>query len=148
MSIISYFNELVDKFKIRSWSEADKSNLFRVLLEVYHSDGVYSEDEQKDFTTRISGLGLDLDKIEAINFEHAINSLKSDTARMEIIYFWIASAVFSDEDYDKTERAFIDDTIVKYQLDGTKLKSTIKEIRDQKIDKAINSWYSQIERLF
>jgi len=56
---------------------------------------------------------------------------------MEIVHFWIAASLFSDDDYDKVEQTFIDQIIIKYGLNEKKLITNIKAIRDKKIDIAI-----------
>lgn len=49
MSIMEFFDELADKFQIRTWSETDRKRLFRILLEIYHVDGIFTDDERADF---------------------------------------------------------------------------------------------------
>lgn len=144
MNIVNFLKEQLDKFKFLKWTKSEKENLFRILLEIYNSDGIFTEDEKKDFKKRSFGLGIDEEKIKLINFEKAITELKNDITKMEVVYYWIASSLFSDEDYEKAERDFIDKIIAKYNLDGKKLKTIIKKIRDGKIVEEISKWSSEI----
>lgn len=147
MAILNHFEELVDKFKIRFWEKEEQLSLFRVLLEFYHADGVFSNHERADFKEKISGLGISEEDIE-IDFGNAIMLLKDDESKMALIHFWIASAIFADNDYDDQEKAFVDKLIQKYHLDGIELNRAIKEYRDSKMDEAIIAWYKDIEHLF
>ena len=148
MNIINYLDEWIDKFKILKWPKSDRENLFRILLEIYNSDGTYTEDERADFKRRSLGIGINEVEIKQIDFEKSINALKLDIPKMELVHFWIATSIFSDDDYDKVERAFLDKIIIKYGLNENKLRTIIKAIREKKIDKAIRQWYSEIENLF
>ncbi len=148
MSILNFFDELVDKFEILRWSESERKNLFRVLLEIYSSDEVFSNDEKIDFKRRAMGLNINTEEVEKLDFQKALFELNLDLKKIELLNFWIASSLFADNDYDKKEQEFINKIITKYQLDGQKLKAVIKKIRDQKIDIAIRQWYSEIECLF
>ena len=144
MNILNYFDEMIDKLKILTWSKSDKENLFRIIIEIYNSDGTYTDDEKKDFRRRTLGIGINEAELMLVDFENAINELKTDVHKMEIAYFWIASSLFSDEDYDKIEQKFIDQIIIKYMLDEIKFRTIIKTIRDKKIDNAISELFKDI----
>ena len=147
MNILNYFNEWIDKFKILKWPKSDRENLFRILLEIYNSDGTFSEDEKSDFKRRSFGVGINEEETKQVDFEKAISVLKLDNSKMELIHFWIATSLFADDDFDAIERTFIDNIISKYGLNEIKLRSIIKTIRDKKIDVAVNQWYLEIEPL-
>ena len=147
MGILRYYNEILKKFKIFSWSLEDQKYLFKVLLEVYKSDGSFSNNEQKDFENLLAGTGLKEDDLN-VDFQEALFKLKQDDKKMEIAHFWIAHALFADSDYDDQEQIFIDKIIGKYGLDAAKLQASIKIARDIEIDQAINTWYKDIEHMF
>ncbi|HNW89547.1 MAG TPA: hypothetical protein PKN48_07770 [Bacteroidales bacterium] len=148
MNIHNYLDEWVDKFKILKWAKSDRENLFRIILEIYNADGTYSEEEKSDFKRRSRGLGIDEEDIKHIDLQKAIAALKPDALKMELVHFWLASALFADEDFDKVEQSFIDGIITKYGLNEQRLREIIKTIQDKKIDHAIRHWYSEIEDLF
>lgn len=148
MNILNYLDEWVDKFKILRWAKTDRENLFRILLEIYNADGTYSEEEKADFKRRSQGIGIEEEEIKQIALQKAIDALKPDAPKMELVHFWIASALFADEDFDKVEQSFIDGIITKYSLNEQRLREIIKTIQDKKIDHAIRHWYSEIEDLF
>lgn len=147
MGILRYYNEILKKFKIFSWSLQDQKHLFRVLLEIYKSDGTFSNNERSDFENLLSGTGLKEDDLD-VDFQVALSELQKDDKKMEITRFWIAHALFADHDYDDQEQMFIDKIIDKYGLDGDKLRSSIKIARDIELDQAINDWYKDIENMF
>ncbi|HOY30766.1 MAG TPA: hypothetical protein PKW80_02695 [Bacteroidales bacterium] len=148
MNILNYLEEWGDKFKILGWAKADRENLFRILLEIYHADGAYSDEEKADFKRRSLGFGIEEKEISQIDFQKAIEALKTDVPKMEIVHFWIASTLFADDDFDKTEQSFLDGIITKYHLNEKRLTEIIKSIQQKKMDNAIRHWYSEIKELF
>lgn len=146
MKILDYFNEISDKFEIRQWPMRERVSLFRVLLEVYHSDGEFSENEREEFRSSMLGTGVSEDDI-SVDFSEAIAELKKDAKKMELVRFWVAAAIFDDDDYDKKEQAFIKEIIIKYDLNEQALKGTIRQLRDKKMDEAITDWYYSMDNL-
>ncbi len=143
MNILHYFDNLSEKFQIAQWKEADRNNLFRVILEVYHADEVYTESEKKDFNNLISGLGIEVEEIEKLEFQKALFRLKNDESKTKLLYYWIATALYSDKDFDDTEQEFVEKMVAKYELDNEKLTHHIKTIRDKKMEEVLNEWLNE-----
>ena len=144
MKILDYFNDIIDKFEIRQWPMPERVSLFRVLLEVYHSDGEFSENEREAFRSSMLGTGVSEDDV-SVDFSEAIAELKKDAKKMELVRFWVAASIFDDDDYDKKEQAFIKEIIIKYDLNEQALKGTIRQLRDKKMDEAITDWYYSMD---
>jgi len=140
MNILNYFDDIVEKFQIARWTNVDRNNLFRVVLEVYQIDGVFSESERDNFEGLIAGLKVEKEVVEAIDFQEALFALKSDEGKTDLLHFWIADALFADNDYDFQEQAFIDKIVQKYELKEAKLRNTIQRVRDEKFEAILESW--------
>ena len=97
MGILKYYNEIIQKFKIFSWSIQEQKYLFKVLSEIYRSDGSFSNNEKKDFEDLMAGTGLKADDLD-VEFQDALHYLQQDDKKMEITRFWIAHALFADKD--------------------------------------------------
>ena len=140
MNILEYFDDLVEKFKVITWGQEDRKKLFRVLQEIYEVDEVYSESERKEFANIIAGIDLDENEIKHMDFQKSLHALHSDESKREILYFWIATALYSDDDFDDREKAFVEKMIPKYELDEAKFRATLKDIRDKKTSDILESW--------
>ncbi len=140
MNILEYFDDLIEKFKIGTWKEEDRKKLFRVLQEVYEVDDVYSESERKEFANIVSGIDIDETEIKHMDFQESLHTLHSDESKRDILYFWIATALYSDDDFDDREKIFVEKIIPKYELDEAKFRAALKDIRDKKTSDILESW--------
>jgi len=140
MNILGFFDDLVEKFKIGTWADDEKKQLFRVLKEVYEADDVYSPSEKAEFANIISGIDLDTSELEHMDFQKSLYALNSDEDKREVLYFWIATALYSDDDFDDREKEFVEKIIPKYGLEEDKFKATLKKIRDKKTSDTISEW--------
>jgi len=120
----------IEKAKIRLWSKHYRKNLFRVLMEIYRSDEVFSDDEREDLKKRISGMGIKESEIDDIKFQDALFELKQNPSKMRIARHWIVKAIFADEDFDSHEREFVNKMIKKYALNENAIKEIIKKEQD------------------
>lgn len=100
------------------------------------------------FNRRLVGMDLSREEVQQADFVEAITAFEEDKQKMELVRFWVATALFTNKDYDQMEREFIDRIIPKYWLKEEELKAVIKNVRDKKIKKAIVEWYGNIEHLF
>ena len=58
----------------------------------------------------------DESRLASLSLEDAVNTLKADSDRMELVYMLIVDALFSDYDYDKIEQTFVDRLVRKHGL--------------------------------
>ena len=142
---MNYVKQIIEKIKIRKWPTHERNALFRIIYEIYNSDGDFNSKEKQDFNKRSFGLGIEIDEIKNLNFNKAIETLKRSSQKMKIVHFWIATSIFADDDYDKVEQAFVDTMISKYKLNESDLRSIIKTIRDKKIDEELRKMFPELD---
>jgi len=145
MNILNYFGNLSEKFQIARWKESERNNLFRVILEIYHADEVYTDAEKTEFNNLVAGLDINLDEIKELDFQKALFRLKGDESKTKLLYYWIATVLYSDKDFDDTEQAFVDKMVAKYELDSEKLGTTINKVRDKTMEEVLKEWLGNIK---
>jgi hypothetical protein len=129
--IMSFFK----KDELKNWSKEEKSSLLRIVYDVYNADNNFSELEEKEFRENLSKLKLSWkEDISGINLDTAMDILKKDPLKMEIVYSHIARGVYSDGLYDFKEQEYIKNLALKYDLSLSKLESSIVLEKKRRVD--------------
>ena len=129
--IMSFFK----KDELKNWSKEEKSSLLRIVYEVYNADHNFSEKEEIEFKEILSKLKLSWkEDISGINLDTAMEILKKDTQKMEIVYTYIARGVYSDGLYDFKEQEFIKKLALKYGLSLSKLENSIVSEKTKRVE--------------
>jgi len=124
------------KDELKDWSKEEKSCLFRIIYEVYNADQNFSELEVIEFKKNLSKLKLSWkEDISGINLDAAIELLKKDPQKMEIVYTYIARSVYSDGLYDFKEQEFIKNLAVRYELSLSKIEASIVSEKAKRLEK-------------
>jgi hypothetical protein len=136
------------------WGYEEKAALLSVVRAVYAADGRISEDERHQWTYLARCLGLtggpDLDTWTPMELGAAVAVLQP--ARLEVLYHWIAEAVYSDfaepeaADLDAAEVAVLDALVERHGLDRARLDAAVRASRDERLAAILASFEKQIER--
>jgi len=145
MRITRYFKEIMAEIIPQFWSQEEKEALLRIIYEIYTCDYTFSPYEVKDFKKKLNVLGCDMKRVKRLNLDEAIDILKKNKLKKELIYIIIAEAIFKDEDYDSIEREYIDRFVKKYDIPQDILNDKITRIRNEKFEKVLFEWYRQIK---
>ncbi len=131
MRAIKEFREkLVNRLAVLSWTGEERAALLRILWEIYHADGRFTPDEKADFESNASRLFCSRVEMEALELDDAFAILHDLPGRLEVVYFWIAGALFADGVLDPLEEDLLPQIVHKYCLDEKHLRERIQQAQE------------------
>ena len=145
MNLQYFFADVFENVVLKFWSQKEKVALLKIIFEIYHSDNVFTIDEANDFNERLEKLDVAINQIKQMNLHEAVSILQDDKLKEELVYIFLAQAVFKDEDFDGFEQEFINKFVAKYNISEEKLNHHIKRIRDKKLEAILSEWINEIE---
>ncbi len=145
MNLQYFFADVFENVVLKFWSQKEKVALLKIIYEIYHSDNAYTIDEANDFNKRLEKLDVDINQIKQVNLHEAVSILQDDKLKEELVYIFLAQAIFKDEDFDDFEQEFLNRFVEKYNISEETLNHHIKRIRDKKLDKILSDWINEIE---
>ena len=143
MNLINLFNHDHGHTISKSWDIADRIALGRILYEIYWIDGEFSGAEKQALKEKIKLLDIEQEQIDEICVDEALKRVTKDSLKMDLVYIWIADALFADDILKNSEIEFVNAIIEKYRLSEKKLQKRIHEIAMKKIEKVFNQWLKQ-----
>lgn len=139
MNLLSSFSQAIEERLVRFWPAEARRALARVLHEVYHADGKFSEEEQTEFDAFSSRLGTSASEIASLELGAALAVLEKDAKKRKVTYVWIAHALFADGSWNAEEKAFVARIIEKYKLAGAELRAEIKAVQSRKVEEGMKA---------
>ena len=144
MLLENLFEDVFENIILKFWSHEEKVALLKLLYEIYNSDHDFSEEEVQDFNKRLAALDVDMDQINKLSVDNAVEILQSDKLKHDLIYIVLAEAVFKDEDYDDIEKEYMKKFVEKYNIDENRLKEKMNESKNRKIEHIMRDWIEEI----
>ena len=144
MLLKNLFEDVFENIILKFWSHEEKVALLKLLYEIYNSDHDFSEEEVQDFNKRLAALDVDMDQINKLSVDNAVEILQSDKLKHDLIYIVLAEAVFKDEDYDDIEKEYMKKFVEKYNIDENRLKEKMNESKNRKIEHIMRDWIEEI----
>ena len=151
MGFVATVQERMNEVFAVFWSPGEKAALLRVLQEVYKADGVFSEDEQRQYEGFSGKLMSSSTMAYDLNLDQAFGLLRGDERKMSLVYSWMAEAVASERqgqletaDFDQAERDLIEQLVLAYDLDRDRLAAELKKTRQERLDEVMNAWAKEM----
>lgn len=144
MNIGEYFEELKQRVLLKFWKEEEKLALAKLMYEIYRVDGQFGPQETEHFHSFFDE--EDESRLSSLSLKDAVETLKSDPDKMDLVYILIIDALFADSDYDKVEQAFVDQLVDKYGLSKQKLTEEIAKQQNEILTEALENYIKNIEK--
>ena len=126
MSLAESFRTLFNKVRFATWTEEEQLALLRIVDDLYRADGHYAAEELEDFRQKLSISAVYQEDLEHMSPDKAMGILKEDTGKLDLAYTILAEAVYSDGRFVREEREYLDQLIIRYQLDGEQLEKRLR----------------------
>jgi uncharacterized tellurite resistance protein B-like protein len=139
MSLLTSLSRTLEERLVRLWTIDARRALTRVLYEVYHADGRFSDDERAEFDGLAARLGTSASEIAGVDLAASLKLLEGDPKKRRVTYSWIAHALFADGTWSAEEKTFIDQIIAKYGLVEAELRAEIKLVQSRKVEEGMKA---------
>ncbi len=126
MSLAESFRTFFNKVRFATWTEEEQLALLRIVDDLYRADGHYAAEELEDFRQKLSISAVYHEDLDHMSPEKAIGILKGDPGKLDLAYTILAEAVYSDGRFVREEREYLDQLIIRYQLDGEQLEKRLR----------------------
>ena len=126
MSLAESFQTLFNKVRFATWTEEEQLALLRIVDDLYRADGHYAAEELEDFRQKLSISAVYHEDLDHMSPDKAIGILKEDPGKLDLAYTILAEAVYSDGRFVREEREYLDQLIIRYQLDGEQLEKRLR----------------------
>ena len=126
MSLAESFRTLFNKVRFATWTEEEQLALLRILDDLYRADGHYAAEELEDFRQKLSISAVYHEDMDHMSPDKAIGILKEDPGKLDLAYTILAEAVYSDGRFVREEREYLDQLIIRYQLDREQLEKRLR----------------------
>ena len=112
--------------RFATWTEEEQLALLRIVDDLYRADGHYAAEELEDFRQKLSISAVYHEDLDHMSPDKAIGILKEDPGKLDLAYTILAEAVYSDGRFVREEREYLDQLIIRYQLDGEQLEKRLR----------------------
>ena len=129
MSLAESVRTLFNKVRFATWTEEEELALLRIVDDLYRADGHYAAEELEDFRQKLSISAVYHEALDHMSPDKAIGILKEDPGKLDLAYTILAEAVYSDGRFVREEREYLDQLIIRYQLDGEQLEKRLRRER-------------------
>ena len=129
MSLAESFRTLFNKVRFATWTEEEQLALLRIVDDLYRADGHYAAEELEDFRQKLSISAVYHEDLDHMSPDKAIGILKEDPGKLDLAYTILAEAVYSDGRFVREAREYLDQLIIRYQLDGEQLERRLRRER-------------------
>ena len=126
MSLAECFRTLFDKVRFGTWTEEEQLALLRIVDDLYRADGHYAAEELEDFRQKLSISAVHHEDLDHMSPDKAMGILKEDPGKLDLAYTILAEAVYSDGRFVREEREYLNQLIIRYQLDGEQLEKRLQ----------------------
>ena len=126
MSLAESFRTLFNKVRFATWTEEEQLALLRIVDDLYRVDGHYAAEELEDFRQKLSISAVYHEDLDHMSPDKAIGILKEDPSKLDLAYTILAEAVYSDGRFVREEREYLDQLIIRYQLDQEQLEKRLR----------------------
>jgi hypothetical protein len=126
MSLAESFRTLFNKVRFATWTEEEQLALLRIVDDLYRADGHYAAEELEDFRQKLSISAVYHEDLDHMSPDKAIGILKEDPGKLDLAYTILAEAVYSDGRFVREEREYLDQLIIRYQLDREQLEKRLR----------------------
>ena len=126
MSLAESFRTLFNKVRFATWTEEEQLALLRIVDDLYRADGHYAAEELEDFRQKLSISAVYHEDLDHMSPDKAIGILKEDPGKLDLAYTFLAEAVYSDGRFVREEREYLDQLIIRYQMDGEQLEKRLR----------------------
>lgn len=137
MSFVDELKKFYHTVQTWRWPGDAKVALLRVLYDLYQTDGEYSFWERGQLEQLARVLDTSLEKIETIDLDQAMTTLRADESRLDVLCYWMAAAVFADDYVRREEIAFICRLAERHKLPPEQLTARIQRQRARLITAGI-----------
>ena len=125
MSLTDFFQTLFNKVRFATWTEDEQLALLKIVDDLYRADGNYAAEELEDFRKKLSISAVYQEDLEHMSVDKAMVILKEDLGKLDLAYTILAEAVYSDGRFVREEREYLDQLIIRYQLDRAQLEKRL-----------------------
>ena len=126
MSLAESFRTIFNKVRFATWTEEEQLALLRIVDDLYRADGHYAAEELEDFRQKLSISAVYHEDLDHMSPDKAIGILKEDPGKLDLAYTILAEAVYSDGRFVREEREYLDQLIIRYQLDREQLEKRLR----------------------
>ena len=126
MSLAESFRTLFNKVRFATWTEEEQLALLRIVDDLYRADGHYAAEELEDFRQKLSISAVYHEDLDHMSPDKAIGILKEDPGKLDLAYTILAEAVYSDGRFVREEREYLNQLIIRYQLDREQLEKRLR----------------------
>ncbi len=126
MSLAESFRTLFNKVRFATWTEEEQLALLRIVDDLYRADGHYAAEELEDFRQKLSISAVYHEDLDHMSPDKAMGILKEDPGKLDLAYTILAEAVYSDGRFVREEREYLNQLIIRYQLDREQLEKRLR----------------------
>lgn len=122
MGLVNVISKWKENVSVKMWKKEEQQSILKIIHEIYTIDCEFSNSEKEKFEGKLNDFGLEMNDVIFMNLDQAIQNLIEDEDKMDVVYSWVAEAIYEDGKVTDKEKDLIDDLVSKYRFSAPKLR--------------------------